>query len=261
MPASLIRLAAGPRLRRRSFRRHLTVVCSGLFLVSGTGLLALTYVLAATRFPLGGHYSGSLAVPGGAAGAGASAAAGQGVPGLLPAQLRAAAAAAYAQLVQQRAAALHSLLVMSGIALAAMTVVSVGLGWLVAGRMLRPLRMVTAAARRISASSLHERLAMTGPDDELRELADTFDALLGRLERAFRAQRQFVANASHELRTPVARQRALIEVALEDAERTVGSLERTCTRVLAAGEHAGARDKEFPRPERQRRNRIQRERD
>ncbi len=106
---------------------------------------------------------------------------------------------------------------MSGIALAVMTVISVGLGWLVAGRMLRPLRMITTAARRISASNLHERLAMTGPDDELRELSDTFDGLLGRLERAFDAQRQFVANASHELRTPLARQRAFIEVALDDA--------------------------------------------
>ena len=121
-----------------------------------------------------------------------------------------------AQAIQERAAALHSLRSMSGIALAVMTVLSVGLGWLVAGRMLRPLRMITAAAQRISASNLHERLAMTGPDDELKELADTFDALLGRLERAFDAQRQFVANASHELRTPLARQRAFIEVALDD---------------------------------------------
>jgi signal transduction histidine kinase len=118
-----------------------------------------------------------------------------------------------------------------------MTVISVGLGWLVAGRMLRPLRMVTTAARRISASNLHERLAMTGPDDELKELSDTFDGLLGRLERAFDAQRQFVANASHELRTPLARQRAVVEVALDDAGRTVDSLERACKRVLLASGH------------------------
>ena len=83
--------------------------------------------------------------------------------------------------------------------------------------------MVTTAAQRISASNLHERLAMTGPDDEIKELSDTFDGLLGRLERAFDAQRQFVANASHELRTPLARQRAFIEVALDDAGRTVDS--------------------------------------
>jgi signal transduction histidine kinase len=100
----------------------------------------------------------------------------------------------------------------------------------------RPLRMVTTAAQRISASNLHERLAMTGPDDEIKELSDTFDGLLGRLERAFDAQRQFVANASHELRTPLARQRAFIEVALDDAGRTVDSLERACARVLLASE-------------------------
>jgi signal transduction histidine kinase len=231
-------LGARLNLRRRGFRIYLTAVYGGLFLVSGAGLLALTYWLAATGFPVVGHSSGSSAAPGAAAGSGATTGAGPGAgpgsPGLLPSALRAAAAAAQAQAVQTKDADLHSLLIMSGVALAAMTVVSVGLGWLVAGRMLRPLRLVTATARRISASNLHERLAMTGPDDELKELADTFDGLLGRLERAFDAQRQFVANASHELRTPLARQQALVEAALDDAERTVASLERTCRRVLAA---------------------------
>jgi signal transduction histidine kinase len=132
---------------------------------------------------------------------------------------------------------LHSLLMMSGVALAAMTLISIMAGWLVAGRVLRPLRTVTTAARRISASNLHERLALTGPADELKELGDTFDGLLGRLEGAFDAQRQFVANASHELRTPLARQRALIEVALDDRQRTAGSLERACERVLASNGH------------------------
>jgi signal transduction histidine kinase len=219
MAASLTSLGLRLGMRRR-FRAYLTVVYGGLFLASGTGLLGLTYWLADTRFPVTGRRSGT----------------GHGSPGTLPSQQRAAALAAKAQSVAERAAALHSLLVMSGIALAVMTVISVGLGWLVAGRMLRPLRMITTAARRISASNLHERLAMTGPDDELKELSDTFDGLLGRLERAFGAQRQFVANASHELRTPLARQRALIEVALDDADRTVDSLERACARVLLAGE-------------------------
>jgi signal transduction histidine kinase len=215
--SSLTGLGARLGLRRRTFRRYLTVVYSGLFLASGAGLLALTYWLAATRFPVTGRKSGT----------------GHGIPGLGP-QQQAAAAAAQAQALQQKDAALHSLLMMSGVALAVMTVVSVGLGWLVAGRMLRPLRLVTAAARGVSASSLHERLTMTGPDDELKELADTFDGLLDRLERAFDAQRQFIANASHELRTPLARQRALVEAALDDQARTAGSLERTCQRVLAA---------------------------
>jgi signal transduction histidine kinase len=105
-----------------------------------------------------------------------------------------------------------------------------------AGRVLSPLRTITATARRISARSLHQRIAMSGPDDELKELGDTFDQLLGRLDASFRAQRQFVANASHELRTPLARQRTLLEVALRDKQATNASLRITCERALAAGE-------------------------
>ena len=105
-----------------------------------------------------------------------------------------------------------------------------------AGRVLSPLRTITAAARRISARSLHQRIGMTGPDDELKELGDTFDQLLGRLDASFRAQRQFVANASHELRTPLARQRTLLEVALRDKQATNASLRTACERALAAGE-------------------------
>jgi signal transduction histidine kinase len=131
---------------------------------------------------------------------------------------------------------LHHLLITSLLALAVMTVVSIGLGWLVAGRVLRPLRTITAAARDISASSLHQRLALDGPDDELHELGDTLDGLLGRLEASFEAQRQFVANASHELRTPLARQRTVAEVALSDPEATVESLRESHERVIAAGE-------------------------
>ena len=131
---------------------------------------------------------------------------------------------------------LHQLLITSLIALAVMAVVSIGLGWLVAGRVLRPLRTITAAARDISASSLHQRLALDGPDDELHELGSTFDGLLGRLEASFDAQRQFVANASHELRTPLARQRTVAEVALSDPDATVESLRQSHERVLAAGE-------------------------
>jgi signal transduction histidine kinase len=137
---------------------------------------------------------------------------------------------------RQHAEQMHQLLVQSGIALAAMTVVSIMLGWLVAGRVLRPLRTITAAARDISATSLHERLALDGPDDELTELGRTFDALLGRLESSFRAQRQFVANASHELRTPLARQRTLAQVALADPDASVESLRAAHERVMASGE-------------------------
>jgi signal transduction histidine kinase len=102
----------------------------------------------------------------------------------------------------------------SVIALGEMTVVSVAAGWLVAGRVLRPLRAMTATTRRISADNLHERLAIGGPGDELKDLADTIDALLGRLNGAFAAQRRFVANASHELRTPLATMRVSVDVAV-----------------------------------------------
>jgi signal transduction histidine kinase len=109
---------------------------------------------------------------------------------------------------------LQQLLIVAGIALGMMAVVSIGFGWLVAGRFLRPMRAITTTAREISATSLHERLSLAGPDDELKELADTFDDLLARLERSFQVERRFVANASHELRTPLTTMRAAIDVAL-----------------------------------------------
>jgi signal transduction histidine kinase len=112
---------------------------------------------------------------------------------------------------------------------------SIGLGWLAAGRVLRPLRTINERARAISATNLHRRLALTGPDDELGQLADTFDELLERLEASFTAQRQFVANASHELRTPLARAQTLAEIALSDPGATVESLKASHRRVLAAG--------------------------
>ncbi|WP_214105117.1 sensor histidine kinase [Acrocarpospora catenulata] len=94
--------------------------------------------------------------------------------------------------------------------------VAVVVGWVLAGRILRPIHRITATARRLSASNLHERIMLSGPKDELRELADTFDAMLGRLERSVEGQRRFIANASHELRTPLAVQRAAIEIGLPE---------------------------------------------
>jgi signal transduction histidine kinase len=108
----------------------------------------------------------------------------------------------------------HALLVAAAIALGFMTIGSVLMGWLLAGRALRPIRRMTAATQRISAHNLDERLAIAGPDDELKELGDTIDGLLERLEAAFRAQRRFVANASHELRTPLTTIRASLDVAV-----------------------------------------------
>jgi len=109
---------------------------------------------------------------------------------------------------------LHSLEVESAITLGIMAIASLGLGWLIAGRALRPVHRITDTARRLSEETLDERIALDGPDDELKELADTFDAMLGRLHRAFESQRRFVANASHELRTPLATDRVLIDEAL-----------------------------------------------
>ena len=136
----------------------------------------------------------------------------------------------------QSTAALNQLLINSGIALAIMAVLSIWLGWLVAGRALRPLRTITNAARDISASSLHRRLALDGPDDEITQLGNTFDELLERLEASFEAQRQFAANASHELRTPLTLERTLVEVALADPGASLDSLRQMGERVLAAGE-------------------------
>ncbi|WP_016698931.1 sensor histidine kinase [Actinoalloteichus spitiensis] len=117
-----------------------------------------------------------------------------------------------------REVALADLLNQSLVALAVAGVLAVGIGWLMAGRALRPLSKVTAHAKRVAERSLHERVALTGPRDEIRELADTFDDMLERLDRAFDGQRRFVANASHELRTPLAVNRALIEYAVSDAD-------------------------------------------
>jgi signal transduction histidine kinase len=238
---------SGLRLPRRTVRLRLTLLYIGLFLVSAACLLVITYFLVQRTLPQlpqrvtnGSGSAASTAAgvrisTGGAAVSSACDFSPTASPPT-PTQLN------DCQLfVQQEAAALNNdvlnrLLIESGIALGIMAVVSVGLGWLMAGRVLSPLRTITAAARRISARSLHQRIGMTGPDDELRELGDTFDQLLGRLDASFRAQRQFVANASHELRTPLARQRTLLEVALRDREATNASLRAACERALAAGE-------------------------
>jgi signal transduction histidine kinase len=119
---------------------------------------------------------------------------------------------------QLRDGAVGQLLLASALALAIMTVFATAVGWWVSGRVLRPLHTVTSQARSLSWHNIHERIGMTGPRDELRELADTFDDMLDRLDRAFSGQRRFIANAAHELRTPLAVERATIQVRLADAE-------------------------------------------
>jgi|SRR5579872_396197 len=136
----------------------------------------------------------------------------------------------------QRAVDSHQLLVDAGIALAVVAVMALLAGWLVAGRMLRPIRTITRTARRISATNLHERLALAGPQDELKELGDTLDDLFGRLDAAFEAQRNFVANASHELRTPLTAERTLLQVALDNPDTTVAAWRSTAEEVLASSD-------------------------
>jgi signal transduction histidine kinase len=236
-------------MTRGSVRFRLTVLFAGLFLAAGAGLLGITYGLLSHAnngiisvqvssgapldgsAPLGSADSGSADPPGGAALIGPGAAAGLGpVPD--PQALHAQASQYVAD---TRAREDDALLLYFGIALGIMVVVAAGLGWFVAGRALRPLRRITESARRISATNLHERLALEGPDDDVRELADMIDGLFARLDGSMHAQRQFVANASHELRTPLARSQTLLEVALRNPDSSTGSLRAACERALAAG--------------------------
>jgi signal transduction histidine kinase len=143
-----------------------------------------------------------------------------------------ARAGASAQAVTDR----HDLLVDFAIALAIVAVLALLLGWFFAGRMLRPVRTITATARRISASNLNERLALDDADEEFKELGDTLDDLFARLEAAFDAQQHFVANASHELRTPLTAERTLLQVALDDPHTTNASWRSTAREVLASND-------------------------
>jgi signal transduction histidine kinase len=219
---------------RRTVRTRLTSLYSAVFMLCGAALLAVTYLLVArstddvaylTRTGTPGNrgtvyqqtFSGSFASH-----------PVRDLPSLSP-RLDALAS-------QLQGNDLHQLLTKSGIALAIMTLSAVALGYFVSGRVLRPLRSITVAARGISAANLHERLALKGPDDELKELGDTFDELLRRLEVSFVSQRQFVANASHELRSPLTRLRVLAEVAASDDEATVESMRAALQGVIAASE-------------------------
>ncbi len=128
----------------------------------------------------------------------------------------------------------REILIICAVALAAIAVAAASIGWIIAGRVLRPLSTITAAARRIAASSLHERLGLHGPDDELKELADTLDDLFARLEASFDVQRRFAANASHELRTPLTRERTLLQVTLADPASTTATWQAVSRELLAS---------------------------
>jgi signal transduction histidine kinase len=135
---------------------------------------------------------------------------------------------------QNRSQTLTQLIVAETIALVVMLGFASVVSWFAAGRVLKPLRSITATARRLSEQNLQQRIALDGPRDELRDLADTIDSMLDRLAAAFEAQRLFVANASHELRTPLTRERALVDVTLADSKATVRSLRSMGERVRAA---------------------------
>ncbi len=228
------------RLPRRTVRLRLTLLYSLLFLAAGAGLLTITYFLvrSATSGEIGKSLLPSPAGPGTKPNPN---------PNLNPnanplgvncsfACKEQVARAQAAAILGTHATDMHELLTRSGIALAVMAVLAVAFGWLVAGRILRPLRTMTTTTQRITEHNLHERLALPGPSDEVKDLADTIDGLLHRLEAAFDAQRRFVANASHELRTPLTLSRALLEVTLADPDATVDDLRTMAHELIASGE-------------------------
>jgi signal transduction histidine kinase len=236
-----IRSGAAGAARRRPVRLRLTLVYSGLFLAAGAVLLAVTYGLVAQSFD-----SAPPATPGSKAGQYLT----QALQACKAENLGAAEMAkcdslaeqslnvSKASVADQRSRTLAHLLDYSLATLAALVFASTWLGWIVAGRALRPVHAITAAARRASEENLGERIALAGPDDELKELADTFDAMLGRLDAAFASQRRFVANASHELRTPLTVMRTAIDVTLAKPGRTPAQLEAMAVEVRHAADRA-----------------------
>jgi hypothetical protein len=199
---------------------RLALAYGALFLLCGTALLALSYFFVA-RFPFAATVQ--IISPSHVTSPGTSKAVHLTSPSNIPSSpgpkspppgLGVGNNSVQEALNAQHSADLHTLLVWFAVALGVMAVVSVLLGWLMAGRVLRPLRQITATAQHISEENLHQRLGLAGPSDEIIDLAGTIDGLLARLEGAFDAQRAFVANASHELRTPLAMMRTSLDVAV-----------------------------------------------
>jgi signal transduction histidine kinase len=224
---------------RWTARLRLTLWYGGLFLLAGLVLVATSYLLVHQQLtppgkPTGRVVCGSFS-PGAAAGkcqpppSGASQSApNRGQPYAVTGfQITTVKAAVVSDALRTF---LQTMLLMLGL----MALGSLGLGWLVAGRVLRPLQRITATAKRLSERTLHQRIALAGPDDELKELADTFDRMLSRLDAAFDAQRRFAANASHELRTPLAITRTEVDVALADPDTPQAELRAMAERVRDA---------------------------
>ncbi|GAA4957924.1 HAMP domain-containing sensor histidine kinase [Yinghuangia aomiensis] len=211
------------RPSRWAIRARLTLVYGVLFFLAGVVVLAVTYLLVSQQLPSDSQVTMS------GPNAPAPPAGGAPDPG---------AQFTHASNGSTRSDALNALLTQGGIALAAVGLAATLLAWLIAGRMLQPLQRMTDTARRIAEApaadrNLHERIALAGPEDELKRLADTFDLMLARLDHSFDGQRRFIANASHELRTPLALNQALLEVAVyrRDASDDVRHLGETLLEI------------------------------
>ncbi|AQZ61547.1 two-component system sensor kinase [[Actinomadura] parvosata subsp. kistnae] len=188
----------------RRLRLRLTLLFGGMFLVAGSILLWLTYWITARA--LAQKFAvGPVRVTGPPPGAAA------------PAPYPAEGDVVFRAEIEYRVDGVLSEMVRwSMLVMILVGIIALLLGYVVADRALRPLDRVTETAQRLSESTLHERIGLRGPPDEVRRLADTFDAMLDRLRRVFDAQRRFIANASHELRTPLAVNRTVLEVSLEE---------------------------------------------
>ncbi|GAA3182246.1 MULTISPECIES: sensor histidine kinase [Streptomyces] len=198
---------------RPTIRIRLTLLYGGMFLMAGVVLLTIIYILAADALGAGNQLpfkiidAQSLRI---------SSSTCSGLSSVADVEQLNRAVDHCIQ--QQRTFALNTLLNRSLLALLGLTVVAFAFGYAMAGRVLSPLGRITRTAQRVAGSDLHRRIELGGPDDELKELSDTFDEMLDRLDRAFESQRRFVANASHELRTPLAINRTLLEVQLADPD-------------------------------------------
>jgi signal transduction histidine kinase len=234
------------RLWPQKVRTRLTLMYAMLFFAAGAALLGLTYGLVASSLPtrpaatakVSSQELKNLNQCKRATGA----LTGKPIPASLLAECeqagKAYSAGTAAGLQAQRQRVLSDLLAFSLVGLAVMTVASGGLGWFMSGRVLRPVRAITETARRASEQHLGERLALTGARDELKELADTFDGMLERLDAAFATQRRFVANASHELRTPLTVMRTAIDVTLAKPSPTARQLTDMAVRVRRSVDRA-----------------------
>jgi signal transduction histidine kinase len=219
-----------------SARSRLTLVYASLFMLGGATLVLITYLLVADTL----HPATTTSTPPEVQRA---------VERCLEAVQASGAggmrkcAAVYTQGVQagaaaQRSTTLAHLLTYSLLSLAGVTLLAAVAGWIVAGRILRPVHRLTAAAREASEQNLSQRISLQGPRDELRELADTFDTMLERLDRAFTSQRRFIANASHELRTPLTVMRTAMDVVLAKPEPTRDEMLSMAADVRQAVHHS-----------------------